>query len=445
VCALLASGCSRGPVPDPWPAPRPLASQYEAYHAPQQAPDENSAFKGVVAEPRGELTLSDALALALVGNPDLAAFSWDVRAAEAHALQEGLWQNPEINLRVDDIGKAGGSYHEDERTRVILRQEFELGSKPSLRRQIAQSESELLGWDYEAKRLTVAMEVAQRFSELQGAQQRVELLRKSLEFMLDLQRTVAGRVQQGELPEIKSHQMARQVAAARIGLREAESRLATARQRLASRWGSTSPTFERAAGELVELPALPDSAQILALIEQSPAVARYEDDLARWQGEVSLARAGRLPDVRIGVGMRDEPDQDQRGFLMDFRVPLPFLDHNQGDLQEAIYQLARTRAQRADAMAAVASDAMRAYQQLATAHFAVQTLRAELLPAAQAEFRGIQEGFAENESTVGDILDGEKDVTRAELDYVDALVACHAALAWLEGVLGQPLATLPAR
>src|SRR6266849_3271820 len=41
-------------------------------------------------EPTGWLTLGQALALTLQQNPELAAFSWDVRSAEARILQARL-------------------------------------------------------------------------------------------------------------------------------------------------------------------------------------------------------------------------------------------------------------------------------------------------------------------------------------------------------------------
>ena len=47
-----------------------------------------------VVEPTGVVTLKRALGLALEHNPELKAFSWDVRIAEADRLQAGLRPNP---------------------------------------------------------------------------------------------------------------------------------------------------------------------------------------------------------------------------------------------------------------------------------------------------------------------------------------------------------------
>src|SRR6184192_4214131 len=56
------------------------------------------------ADLTGQVTLAQALALTLKQNPDLAAFSWDVRSAEARILQARLWPNPELGTQSEDIG-----------------------------------------------------------------------------------------------------------------------------------------------------------------------------------------------------------------------------------------------------------------------------------------------------------------------------------------------------
>lgn len=59
---------------------------------------------GQIAEPRGVVTLRDAVAFALVNNPELRAFSLEVRAAEARKLQAGLLPNPQIEFEVEEFG-----------------------------------------------------------------------------------------------------------------------------------------------------------------------------------------------------------------------------------------------------------------------------------------------------------------------------------------------------
>jgi cobalt-zinc-cadmium efflux system outer membrane protein len=80
------------------------------------------------------LTLRQALALTLKQNPELAAFSWDVRSAEARVLQARLFPNPDFNTQTEDI--AGTKQSSDltrSQTTLQLSQLIELGGKRSAR------------------------------------------------------------------------------------------------------------------------------------------------------------------------------------------------------------------------------------------------------------------------------------------------------------------------
>ncbi|MCL5884841.1 MAG: hypothetical protein M1377_05805, partial [Deltaproteobacteria bacterium] len=60
-----------------------------------------------VQEPSGELTLRQALELALAKNPDLAAFSWEVRLGDPKIQQAGLIPNPELGVEFENFLGSG--------------------------------------------------------------------------------------------------------------------------------------------------------------------------------------------------------------------------------------------------------------------------------------------------------------------------------------------------
>ena len=57
--------------------------------------------------PRGPITLKEAVALALLNNPQLQVFSFEQRAREARALQSGLMPNPQLDIMVEDAAGSG--------------------------------------------------------------------------------------------------------------------------------------------------------------------------------------------------------------------------------------------------------------------------------------------------------------------------------------------------
>ena len=172
VAVLIAvlGGCMLPQQPVALPARRPLGMDIPAYVAAGD-PSASRPSDTQVKEPSGALTLRDALALALVGNPELAASSWEIRAAEARALQASLPPNPELEAEAEEIfGTGGAKGVGSAEVSLVLSQLVEMGGKRARRVRVAALEGELAGWDYEARRRTVLTDTTKAFVEVLAAE-----------------------------------------------------------------------------------------------------------------------------------------------------------------------------------------------------------------------------------------------------------------------------------
>jgi cobalt-zinc-cadmium efflux system outer membrane protein len=114
--------------------------------------------------------------LAFARNPDLAAFSWEVRSGDARILQAGLIPNPELGVEFENfLGSEPSRKFETLESTLSISQLVELGGKRAARIRLASSGKEVSNWDYEAKRADVAAEVAKSFVEVLSAQGRLTL------------------------------------------------------------------------------------------------------------------------------------------------------------------------------------------------------------------------------------------------------------------------------
>ena len=77
---------------------------------------------------RDSITLAEALARTLRGSPELAAYDYDLRAAEARILQAGLRPNPELSLNIENPTGSGPYQSADQMENTLtLSQLIELG------------------------------------------------------------------------------------------------------------------------------------------------------------------------------------------------------------------------------------------------------------------------------------------------------------------------------
>lgn len=402
-----------------------------------------SGEEPVAVEEAAPLVLEDALALALMHNPELQAFSWEARASEARALQARKLPNPELDLRYYSLGIPRGVEDIDAaRRRVFLRQDLELGGKRGRRSDLAGAERDLAGWDYEIKRIEVAALVATRFAELLGAQHDLDATGRAVEFCEKMHDTVSTLVRTGALRSVELHQSARQLALVRIDMKASESELAAARFRLAATWGSRSPRFTSAVGDLEAIGPLPAVELVLERAQEGPVTARWDSELERAEAALALAKAERVPDLRAGAGIRWQEEIDQHDFIVDLEFSLPIFDRNQGNVLEGRHNREKALAERKAAEVATGEIVAELYYQLAAAETRAVVLRDEVLPAANAAFEAFRLGFEQDASAPGDLFDSRRDLTRAETDYAAALVEYHRTRNALESVVGRPLAEI---
>ena len=195
--SLGLSGCMEWGNETTLPQPQSLGQEFSTFQPPAKPTETIEALE--IIQPNGVITLREALALALMHNPELKAFSWDVRVSDARQLQAGLWPNPELDVEVENVGGSGElSGFDGAQTTIQLSQLIELGDKSDKRIKVASLEKELAGLDYEAKRLDVFTEVTKAFIEVLTTQQRLALMKELLQLSEELVGTVTMRVEAGK-------------------------------------------------------------------------------------------------------------------------------------------------------------------------------------------------------------------------------------------------------
>jgi len=146
----------------------------------------------VNSDDKNDLTLRDAISLALLQNPELAAFSKEMRALEGATLQAGLLRNPELSVNVENIGniqKLSGDINSahavaqevvQQLTTIRIGQLIELGGKRAARVNAALLGEDLAAKDYEIRRVEIIARVANVYTEVLAAQERLRLAEERL-------------------------------------------------------------------------------------------------------------------------------------------------------------------------------------------------------------------------------------------------------------------------
>ncbi|MHC4456935.1 MAG: TolC family protein [Planctomycetota bacterium] len=438
---LGISGCMEQSNEIALPQRRLLGQEFSTFRPPAK-PMKTSEVPEF-AEPNGLITLRQALALALMHNPELRVFSWEVRASEARRLQASLLPNPEIEVEVEEVGGTGGrSGFDGAETTIQLGQLIELAGKPFKRKRVASLESELAGWDYEAKRLDVFTEVAHAFVRVLAAQERLRLAEELVQLSEQILNTVTQRVDAGKDSPVEKTKAQVAVASGRIGQKQAHQRLALTHKQLAATWGSISPVFEGVSGRLDATFPIPSETELTSLLEQNPDLARWAVEMERRQAALELEKANAITDPTIFGGMQRLSEADDTAVVFGLSIPIPVFNRNQGSILEARYNLAKGRRQRKAVEANLYATLADAYQALLSAFIEVTDLKNEVLPGAESVFEATRRGYREGKFDYLKVLDAQRTFFYARARYIESLTAYHVARADVERLIGQGIDTV---
>lgn len=430
--------------------PRPLGNDLPVYSTSKD--QTKTTFPASSREKLpDEITLRQALSLALMHNPDLAAASWEIRSGEARSLQAGLFPNPELEVEVEDFGGSrevenlDGTSEKTKRfegaeTIVTLSQLFELGGKRLKRKEVADSEHGLLGWDFETKRLDTITEVTNAFIDLLSLQERMALTDDLVELSQDVFNTVSERVKAGKVSPVEETRAQIALSTIQIEQERAKRALEAGRKLLAATWGSNAPTFQRVAGTLETITALPPYESLISRIEQNPDIARWNDELEHREAALNLEKSHRYPDFTIAGAVKHLEESNDQIYIMGISLPLPILDRNQGGILEATYDLEKAKHERTASEVSTIATLDEIYQNLLSAYSEVTILRDTVLPAAESAFNASNEGYLEGKFSYLDVLDVQRSLFDAKDTYISSLVEYHKASIAIERLIGEKLA-----
>jgi cobalt-zinc-cadmium efflux system outer membrane protein len=390
-------------------------------------------------EPRGPLTLTDALALSLQHNPALNRFAWSVRAGEVRMLRAGLRPNPELGIEVENFGGSGATAFEDVESTLSISQLIELGGKRMRRRDLATTKRDLASWDYEAQRLDLLSATQTLFVAVLTEQARSTMATESSELAEAIYQTVVDRVEAGKISPLEQSKSRVELAKTGLVKVRAERQLVAARQRLAALWGSVTPLFKKAAGDLTEVREPPALPTLMTRVTDNPDVARWAAQMSLSRRAIALAEARTIPDLTVTAGLRHFSTNNDLAGVVGLSVPLYIFDNKQTGVEEAEIGLTQALYKRKSAEVAVRSELIEAYQRLQMAWVEINAVRNELMPSAEAALVAANEAFRSGKIGSLDLLDAQRTLFEVRRTRIEALALYHLTSASIERLVGGSL------
>ncbi len=388
------------------------------------------------AEP---LTLAQAIAAALEGNPELQGRQFALSAAEGRVTQAGVLPNPELSAEFENFAGTGAAKGTDAlESTLTLSQVIELGGKRGRRIGVASAERESVELEQQARQLDVLAEVAQRFIAVVAAQEQLSLARQVETLAQNTLDAMDRRVRAARSPQAERSRAAMVRIRARLDRQRAEQTLQGARLQLAALWGSGEWQFGEAQADLYALPVV-EFARLAERIARNPELLRLATEARLREAELRLAQAQGRPNLQIGAGIRRLEESGDSAFVAALSIPLPLFDRNQGAIAEAQARSDLTAAQRKAAKTRARATLNALHQEFLVARQEAEALRGEVIPQAEQALEQTESVFTRGRYSYLELVNAQRELMDARRAAIDAAADAHRLVAELERLVAEPL------
>ena len=414
----------------------------------QAPPSSSLPSNAVVPPPPASLSVEQAVAEALVDNPQIRAAVRRLSLAQmktgtARSLDDPMlmvrdWQTP---LRKPwDLNQA--------QLMFSLQQTFPGKQKLDLRAKISDDDAQAASDDLETLRQDVSASVREACSALLRNADETRVHNQQATVLNQAISATLAEYTAGKAPQ--SDVLRAQMALTRLNehLIELEAERDAARAELSVLLGHSPDAPIEIAGAYRVPAALPSTEELERIaIEHRPELASLRKQITRSEDQSQLARLALKPDLTLAAGYMLMPTGSsfRNAYMAELTMPLPSLNRGRHD-GEAKQADAATDVARADLDArtsAVFLEIRQAQIALHSAQSRIKLYRDTLLPQAEANFSASASAYENNRGEFTNLIDSQNLLLDIRTAYYQALAAADAIGAQLERSIGMPIPASP--
>ena len=390
-----------------------------------------------------QITLEDAIHLAVEHNEALKAARTAIRQNEAQEITADLRPNPvlswdALNFPFARPGQYADADYQSQTAQYDLGigYTWERGGKRSRRLQAARDQTALSKFQVFDNERTLRFNVAGQFINVLLAQSNLDLSSDDLKSFQETVRISETRYKSGDISQVDYLKIKLQLLQFQGDVNAA--RLAKAQALIALRGllGYESvPSDYRVSGTLDYQPLVNNRDELLAAaLKLRPDLLAARQGVAVAQSQLDLAKANSHQDLTTTLNLTHAGGNWTAGFLFSF--PLGVFDRNQGEIARTRQVIEQNRHLADEARETVNGDVETAYEGVRSNEEIVSLYRSGYLDNAR-QSRDISEyAYKHGAASLLDFLDAERSYRGTQLAYRQALASYMLALEQLREAIG---------
>jgi cobalt-zinc-cadmium efflux system outer membrane protein len=366
------------------------------------------------------LTLEQALEMAERLRPELAEAMAAAEAAAGRAQQAGTFPNPEAILGAQQIPFSGSSPNEREYVAGIG-QTLPIGNRLSKARKAELLDREVRIRGLEVRHREIRKRVHTAFATALYQEKAFQTQSRIRENAEKAAATTKARVEAGDALREDLARSEMEFARAKVEQQRAEALHKQALVELASAVGDAGLLINSLEGTLDTTFEIPTLEALAASLSSQPEVAQADADIRARSARVDLAKAERIPDVKVELLYHRLEATKSDTLDVGLSIPLPLFNRNQGRLREAQAEVAAAQARSRMAQNEVQTRLRDAHLQLIASLANRRTFQAEILERADTVLKSAEARYEAGDISLAEVLPVRRDWAAVQLSYLESL------------------------
>jgi len=400
----------------------------------------------IIAQTGAELSLDQAIQIALKNNPNIQRAQKEIEAAAARIFQAEAIPDPEIGISWSEV-PSDVSFSDAGEKSIGLVQPLEFPGKRKARGKVARQELLISKENLARAELLLKAEVKKAYYQAVLNQKLVFNMEKIIELLRQFQEMAIVRYQAQLVPFLEVLRAKIELAKADNQLHEIQRDANNSFIELNKIIGRDLNTPMKLCDELQFQPFVRSLADILVDLQLSrPSLKIATLSITQHQALLGLAQKSYLPNISIGIfnqSLKEQPPFNANQFYgtsvsgywqfdVGISIPLWFWKGPRGEVQHAQINLEIAKinkdAQNRYTIAAITQ----AFQQIKTAEAQVQTFEISLLKDIEDELQSGISLYRNNQLEALNLIDIYRTYVDTQIEYYRALYNFNIAVVELE-------------
>lgn len=394
-----------------------------------------TSFSTLAAD-KTQLTLDEAISLAVNNSPDTKGAEAMYGAAKGERQQAGVLPNPTLGLDAENIG-GSGAYSGSRNAELTLgvSQLIQIGGKRSAAISAADKGQLIAYYGQSLTKLDLIRNVKVAFAEAVAAQEQAKVLQYQTKLAYDVYANVSKRVNAAAEPQVQRNKAKISLANAELILERAKGQRSATTKILSSLLSNAITPVSLASKDFYKAEKPEVVREIEGTLKSTPDYKQQTASLEQANSLLDLEYANAIPDPTVSVGLRELRSTNDQALVIGISMPMPVFNVNRGNIQKAQNQAVKASTDRQRTLLQGQASFAEHTKEMTNAWLTATRLKNDILPQAQESFRLAQQGYNTGRLPYLEVLDAQRTLADTRISYIQALLDYHVNKAEIERLI----------